>query len=231
MHESCSAHLDALLTGHLVHLQQTCSNRLRGWGASRRVRLAAKHAYLDSSPSAPSLLLARTFVLKNSGSAGLLPFSSLSNRRSKSGAIVAVGWPAAAIAAFPAASGAVLWQADSAERGAAAISSGRFCDVSGDDLHFVESAMRLQKKFQFTTKQPGWWCVLQLFRAPRGRIQPLSQMGQDLQAHVRKWLEGLPRKQGTQSLETITETGTFRNGNRTRDLWKSTRVLLPSPAV
>ena len=27
------------------------------------------------------------------------------------------------------------------------------------------------------------WCVLQLFRAPRGRIQPLSQMGQDLQAH------------------------------------------------
>ena len=32
------------------------------------------------------------------------------------------------------------------------------------------------------------WCVLQLFRAPRGRIQPLSQMGQDLQAHDRKWL-------------------------------------------
>ena len=24
------------------------------------------------------------------------------------------------------------------------------------------------------------WCVLQLFRAPRGRIQPLSQTGQDL---------------------------------------------------
>ena len=38
------------------------------------------------------------------------------------------------------------------------------------------------------------WCVLQLFRAPRGRIQPLSQMGQDLQARDRKWLEGLPRK-------------------------------------
>ena len=35
-----------------------------------------------------------------------------------------------------------------------------------------------------------WWCVLQLFRAPRGRIQPLSQMGQDLQARDRKWLEG-----------------------------------------
>ena len=51
-----------------------------------------------------------------------------------------------------------------------------------------------------------WWCVLQLCRAPRGRIQPLSQMGQDLQAHDRKWLEGLPRKQGTRSLETITET-------------------------
>ena len=73
-----------------------------------------------------------------------------------------------------------------------------------------------------------WWCVLQLFRAPRGRIRPLSQMGQDLQAHDRKWLEGLPRKQGTRSLETITETGSVRNGNRTRDLWKSTRVLLPS---
>ena len=29
------------------------------------------------------------------------------------------------------------------------------------------------------------------FRAPRGRIQPLSQMGQDFQAHDRKWLEGL----------------------------------------
>ena len=53
-------------------------------------------------------------------------------------------------------------------------------------------------------------------------------MGQDLQAHDRKWLEGFPRKQGTRSLETITETGSFRNGNRTRDLWKSTRVLLPS---
>ena len=75
------------------------------------------------------------------------------------------------------------------------------------------------------------WCVLQLFRAPRGRIQPLSQMGQDLQAHDRKWLEGLPRKQGTRSLETITETNSFRNGNRTRDLWKSTRVLLHSLAV
>ena len=74
------------------------------------------------------------------------------------------------------------------------------------------------------------WCVLQLFRAPRGRIQPPSQMGQDLQAHDREWLEGLPRKQGTRSLETITETGSFRNGNRTRDLWKSTRVLLPSLA-
>ena len=76
-----------------------------------------------------------------------------------------------------------------------------------------------------------WWCVLQLFRAPRGRIQPLSQMGQDLQAHDRKWLEGLPRRQGTRSLETITETISFRNGNRTRALWKSTRVLLPSLAV
>ena len=76
-----------------------------------------------------------------------------------------------------------------------------------------------------------WWCVLQLFRAPRGRIQPLSQMGQDLQSHDRKWLEGLPRKQGTRSLETMTETNSFRNGNRTRDLWKSTRVLLPSLAV
>ena len=54
-------------------------------------------------------------------------------------------------------------------------------------------------------------------------------MGQDLQAHDRKWLEGLPRKQGTRSLETITETGSFRNGNR--DLWKSTRVPLPSLAV
>ena len=32
-------------------------------------------------------------------------------------------------------------------------------------------------------------CVLQLFRALRGRIHPLSQMGQDLQAHDRKWLE------------------------------------------
>ena len=76
-----------------------------------------------------------------------------------------------------------------------------------------------------------WWCVLQLFRAPRGRIQPLSQMGQDLQAHDRKWLEGPPRKQGSRSLETITETRSFRNGNQTRDLWKSTRVLLPSLAV
>ena len=27
------------------------------------------------------------------------------------------------------------------------------------------------------------------------------------------WLEGLPRKQGTQSLETITETNSFRNVN------------------
>ena len=43
--------------------------------------------------------------------------------------------------------------------------------------------------------------VLQLFRAPRGRIQPLSQMGQDLQAHDRKWLEGLLHKQGTRSLD------------------------------
>ena len=75
------------------------------------------------------------------------------------------------------------------------------------------------------------WCVLQLFRAPRGRIQPLSQVGQDLQAHDRKWLEGLPRKQGTRSLETITETNSSRNGNRTHDLLKSTRVLLPSLAV
>ena len=75
------------------------------------------------------------------------------------------------------------------------------------------------------------WCVFQLFRAPRGRIQPLSQMGKDLQAHDRKWLEGLPRKQGTRSLETMTETNSFRSGNRTRDLWKSTRVLLPSLAV
>ena len=32
------------------------------------------------------------------------------------------------------------------------------------------------------------WCVLQLLRVPRGRIQPLPQMGQDLQAHDRKWL-------------------------------------------
>ena len=62
------------------------------------------------------------------------------------------------------------------------------------------------------------WCVLQLFRAPRGRIQPLSQMGQDLQAHDRKWLEGLPRKQGTRSLGTITETRSFHNGIRTRNL-------------
>ena len=75
------------------------------------------------------------------------------------------------------------------------------------------------------------WCVLQLFRAPRGRLQPLSQMGQDLQAHDRKWLEGLPRKQGTRSLETITEPNSSRNGNRTRDLLKSTRVLLHSLAV
>ena len=75
------------------------------------------------------------------------------------------------------------------------------------------------------------WCVLQLFRAPRGRIQPLSQMGQDLQVHDRKWLEGLPRKQGTLSLETITETNSFRNGNRTHGLWKSTRVLLHLLAV
>ena len=29
-------------------------------------------------------------------------------------------------------------------------------------------------------------------------MQPLSQMGQDLQAHDRKWLKGLPRKQGTE---------------------------------
>ena len=82
---------------------------------------------------------------------------------------------------------------------------------------------------------PPWsavvWCVLQLFRAPRGRIQPLSQMGQDLHAHDRKWLEGLPRKQGTRSLETMTETNSFRNGSRTRDLWKSTRVRLPSLAA
>ena len=56
-------------------------------------------------------------------------------------------------------------------------------------------------------------------------------MGQDLQAHDRKWLEGLARKQGTRSLETITETISFRNGNRTRDLWKSTRIPLPSLAV
>ena len=64
------------------------------------------------------------------------------------------------------------------------------------------------------------WCVLQLFRAPRGRIQPLSQMDQDLQAHDRKWLEGLPGKQGARSLETITETNSFRSGNQTQDLWK-----------
>ena len=68
--------------------------------------------------------------------------------------------------------------------------------------------------------------MLQLFRAPRGRIQPLSQMGQDLQVHDRKLLEGLPRKQGTRSLETMTKTNAFRNGKRTRDFWKSTRVLL-----
>ena len=80
----------------------------------------------------------------------------------------------------------------------------------------------------FDTPFGKWWCVLQLFRAPRGRIQPLSQMRQDVQAHDRKWLEGLPRKQGPRSLETITETISFRNGNRTRALWKSTRVLLPS---
>ena len=77
---------------------------------------------------------------------------------------------------------------------------------------------------------PGW-CVLQLFRAPRGRIQLLSQMGPDLQARGRKWLESLPRKQGTRSLETITETNSFHNGNRTRYLWKSTRALLHSRAV
>ena len=75
------------------------------------------------------------------------------------------------------------------------------------------------------------WCVLQLFRAPQGRIQPLSQMGQDLQADDRKWLVGFPRKQGIRSLETITETTSFRNGSRIRDLWKSTRALLPSLAV
>ena len=55
-------------------------------------------------------------------------------------------------------------------------------------------------------------------------------MGQDLQAHDRKWLEGLPHKQGNRRLETIPETNSFRNENRTRDLWKSTKVLLPSLA-
>ena len=59
--------------------------------------------------------------------------------------------------------------------------------------------------------------MLQLFRALRGRIQPLSPTGQDLQAHDRKWLEGLPREQGTRSVGTITETNSFRNGNRTPD--------------
>ena len=70
--------------------------------------------------------------------------------------------------------------------------------------------MRMEKALSF-----AWWCVLQLFRAPRGRIQPLSQMGQDLQAHDRKWLEGLTREQGTRSLEPITETGMFRTGCHT----------------
>ena len=85
-----------------------------------------------------------------------------------------------------------------------------------------------QRRLQGATRASVVWCVLQLFSAPQGRIQPLPQMGQDLQAHDRQWLEGLPRKQGTRSLETVTESRSFRNGNRARDLWKSTRVLLPS---
>lgn len=39
----------------------------------------------------------------------------------------------------------------------------------------------------------GWrerTCVLQLFEAPRRRIHPPPAMGQDLQTHDRKWLEG-----------------------------------------
>ena len=55
----------------------------------------------------------------------------------------------------------------------------------------------------------GMWCVLQLFRAPRGRIQPLSQMGQDLQAHDRKWLEPDPSAVGIELVTSGKVPGYF----------------------
>ena len=47
--------------------------------------------------------------------------------------------------------------------------------------------LSMQHRYRCSRHVEVWqWCVLQLFRAPRGRIQPPSQMSQELQAHHRR---------------------------------------------
>ena len=46
-------------------------------------------------------------------------------------------------------------------------------------VHAIATVAIAENQVTVSVQVVWWWCVLQLFRAPRGRIQPLSQMGQE----------------------------------------------------